>query len=60
MGYNNISNIAQGLTESYFGGYGMFDDIEIYRNMTAQDVQNRLKCELNSDFSVLSVIKPEA
>ncbi len=60
MGYNNISNIAQGLTESYFGGYGMFDDIEIYRNMTAQDVQNRLKCELNPDFSVLSVIKPEA
>lgn len=56
--YNNISSIAQSLVDSYFADYGLFDEIEIYRNMKIEDIESRLSTAFDLDKAVLSVIKP--
>ena len=58
MAYNDVENVANGLVATYFNGYGLFDDIDIYKTVTAADIEKRLKNQLNRQQSALSVILP--
>lgn len=59
MAYNDIENIANGMITSYFQGFGLFDDVELYKNVTVADIERRLSAELQEERSVLSVIDPQ-
>ncbi len=56
--YNNVEAVTMSLVDCAMSDFGPFDDIEILRNITKQDVEERLLL-LKSDCSVLSTILPK-
>jgi len=58
MMYNDIDDIANHIIETNFSGNGLFDEIEVCKSLTVDDVNTRLKELLKEKYSALSVIKP--
>jgi predicted Zn-dependent peptidase len=58
MSYNDIDNIANGLIGSHFQGYGLFDDMEIFKTITAEDITARLRAQIDVENYALSEILP--
>lgn len=58
MMYNDVDNIANNIIETHFNGNGLFDDIEVCKNLTVDDVDARLKKLLKEKYSALSIIRP--
>ncbi len=56
--FDNVEQIAMGLTECAMFGEGLFDEMKILRSVTPNDVFNRLKYWDDAN-SVLSVITPK-
>ncbi len=56
--YNNVEAVTMSLVDCAMADYGPFDDIEILRDLTKQDVEQRLSL-LNRECSVLSAILPK-
>ena len=56
--YNTVDGIVMSLVDCAMDGDGPFDDIEILRNLTKADVEERLSL-LEPEKTVLSVIKPK-
>lgn len=58
MGYNDIDGLANELVTSFFEGYKMFEEVEVYQSITLEDVEDRLKHQLDEKYSALSVVNP--
>ena len=54
--YNSVENIVMNMVESAFHNTGVFDDIEILKSITTDDVNNRLSEILNIKDSAISII----
>lgn len=57
FGYNDVDDLAGNLIDAYFGGYGLFDNAEVYKEVTKQDVEKAIAESFNKDNCCLSVIK---
>ncbi len=57
MEYNDIDSIANGFVSAHFGGYSIFDSVEIYRSVTREDIEKRLSQVMDERYSALSVVK---
>jgi predicted Zn-dependent peptidase len=57
MEYNDIDTIANGFVSAHFGGYSLFDIMDIYKTVTKQDVEKRLSNMMKEEYSALSVVK---
>ncbi len=58
MSFNDIDEIANDLVGAHFDGVGVFDDIEIYRTVTLEDVTEILNNTMRPEYAALSVINP--
>lgn len=58
MDYNDIDGLANDMVAAHFEGWGLFDDLDIYRNLTREDVEAQLERELNEEYSAISIIRP--
>lgn len=58
MSYNDVEELADNLIESAFMGEELFDDMEMYRKVTVEDVNDFLSKVLDEKHSALSVIYP--
>ena len=57
FGYNDVDDLSGNLIDAYFGGYGLFDTVEIYKEVTKQDVEKAIAESFQKDNCCLSVIK---
>lgn len=60
MGMNDVDNLANNMVVSYFADESLFTDFEVYKTITVADVEAMLEKTLDENYSVLSVIKPNA
>ncbi len=58
MSFNDIDEIANDLVGAHFDKIGVFDDIDVFRELTVEDVENILNNTMREDYSALSIIKP--
>lgn len=58
MSFNDIDEVANDLVGAHFDGAGVFDDIEIYRTITTDDIKEVLDNTMREEYCALSVIKP--
>lgn len=56
MSYNDTDEVANSVIESYFSGYGLFDALEIYKNVKKEDIEKLLSEKLDERYSALSVV----
>ena len=57
MSYNDIDDVANSMIASCFGGFGVFDALEIYKSVQKSDIEKLLAEKLNEQYSALSVVK---
>lgn len=57
MGYNGVDGLANELIASSFEGYRLFDELEIYKTVTVQEAEARLKDLFLENQVALSVVK---
>lgn len=57
MGYNDVDTLANTLVDAHFGGHGLFDRVEQYKNVTIGQVNARAAV-LREEASALSVVLP--
>lgn len=60
MEYNDIDSIANGFIAAHFGGYSIFDSMEIYKTITKQDIEKRLSDIMLEQYSALSVVREKS
>lgn len=59
MKYNDVDGLANDMLSSYFDGYRLFDEFEIYKNITVDDANKYLRDTIDVNNSALSVILPK-
>lgn len=57
MSYNDIDDVANSMIASCFGGFGVFDALEIYKSVKKSDIEKLLAEKLNEQYSALSIVK---
>ncbi len=57
MSYNDIDDVANSMIASCFGGFGIFDALEIYKSVQKSDIEKLLAEKLNEHYSALSIVK---
>lgn len=57
MSYNDIDGVANSIIASCFGGFGVFDALDVYKNVKKSDIENLLSEKLDEKYSALSVVK---
>lgn len=57
MSYNDIDDVANSMIASCFGGFGVFDALEIYKSVQKSDIEKLLAEKLNEQYSALSIVK---
>ncbi len=57
MEYNDIDAVANAFVGAHFNGYSIFEAIDIYKNVTKADIENRLANMMKEKYSALSVVK---
>jgi predicted Zn-dependent peptidase len=57
MAYNDIDSIANSLITCDFNEWSLFDGMEIYKNVTVEDIEIRLSKMMDEQYSALSVVK---
>ena len=55
--FNETENLANGLVDSYFNGYGIFDTLDLYKSVTKDEVEKVIKEKFKDEGCCLSVIK---
>lgn len=58
--FDNITSVAHSFLSNAFNNIGLFDYIEVISDVTADDVNRRLKESFDEELSVLSIIEPKA
>lgn len=56
MSYNDIDGLANGLISAHLAGAGLFDEVDLYREITVEDVNEQLKHQMREEYSALSVV----
>lgn len=56
-GFDNPSSIVSGIINAEFAGRKIFDSVEVIASLTAEDVNNRLKNQLDAENYALSIVK---
>lgn len=56
-GFADIATLAEGLVNSHFSGYNIFDGFKAYKEITAEDVNALIRESFDESKCVLSVIK---
>ena len=56
MSYNDIDGLANGLVGAYMNGAELFEELELYKTVTLEDVDAALKKQLMEDTCALSVV----
>ena len=59
-GFNSVEDIATDMLDSYMSGYGYFEELELFRSITAEDLEKRLQTKYDVARSALSLIEPVA
>jgi predicted Zn-dependent peptidase len=57
MGYNDVDELANELVEKFFEGCDLFDDIEIFRELTFEDTVQAFERKFDLNKCALSVIE---
>lgn len=57
MSYNDIDGVANSIIASCFGGFGVFDALDVYKNVKKSDIEKLLSEKLDEKYSALSVVK---
>lgn len=57
MSYNDIDDVANSMIASCFGGFGVFDALDIYKHVKKSDIEKLLAEKLDEKYSALSVVK---
>ncbi|MDD6011707.1 MAG: pitrilysin family protein [Oscillospiraceae bacterium] len=55
--FNDVDDLAGNLVDAYFGGRGLFDNIELYQSVTKQEVEKTVAESFDTENFCLSVIK---
>ena len=56
MGYNDIDGLANSLIGAYFNGAELFEELDLYGELTAADADAQLEWQLREEYSALSVV----
>lgn len=56
MGYNDIDGLANALISAHFEGFELFEELELYRELTVEEVQEALDHKMLEEYSALSVV----
>ena len=59
MSFNDIDNIANSIIACEFNNWNIFDAVNIYRELTLEDVQELLSDMMDEQYSALSVVKKQ-
>lgn len=57
MEYNDIDSIANAMIGAHFSGYCLFDVMDIYKQVTLEDIEARLSQVMNEKYSAISIVK---
>ena len=57
--FNSTESIAHSIVEYTFKGFGLFDYIKAYNEITYEQAMDRLKKIFREELSVLSVIRSD-
>lgn len=57
MSYNDIDTIANGIIACEFNDWDLFEAMDIYRDITIDDVKKKLDTMMDDRYSALSVVK---
>ncbi len=55
--YNDVDDLAGNMLDAYFNGSDLFENIELYKSVTKEDVENLMAVSFDKDNCCLSVIK---
>ena len=56
MSYNDIDGLANGLVGAYMNGAELFEELDLYREITVEDANEQLKHQMLEEYSALSVV----
>ncbi len=56
MGYNDIDGLANSLIGAYFNGTALFEELELYPELTAEEANAQLRWQMQEAYSALSVV----
>lgn len=56
MSYNDIDGLANGLVGAYMNGDELFEELDLYREITVEDANEQLKHQMLEEYSALSVV----
>ena len=59
MDYNDIDGLANELVLSSFEGFKLFDEIDVYKSITLEEANERLKKQFDVNNCTLSVVLPK-
>ena len=59
MDYNDIDGLANELVLSSFEGFKLFDEIDVYKSITLEEANERLKEQFDVNNCTLSVVLPK-
>lgn len=57
MSYNDIDGLANGLVGTYLNGAELFEELDLYRNLTVEDANKQLARQFLEEYSALSVVR---
>ncbi|MBE6819032.1 MAG: insulinase family protein [Ruminococcaceae bacterium] len=57
-GFNSVEDIASELMESEIGGYGLFDEWELYQSLTPEDIKKCLETKYDTSRAAIALIVP--
>lgn len=57
LGFNDVDDMANNILDAYFNGQNLFDSIELYRDITKEDIEKAVKESFNTENCCLSVIR---
>ncbi len=57
FGYNDVEDLAGNLIDAYFGGFGLFDTAELYKEVKKEEVEMAITESFDKNNCCLSVIK---
>lgn len=56
--FNNVPQVAHELVTSHFSSHSIYDSLEIIKEMTLKDVNNRLRETFSADRRSISIVNP--
>ncbi len=56
MSYNDIDGLANGLVGAYMSGAELFEELDLYREITVEDANEQLGRQMLEEYSALSVV----